>query len=132
MMPIKSQLISCIILNIYIFTIECFAHQVLNLQYIIKATNIKLVLHACHGYEEHNNQYLDDMYSSNNNNRNEVNPFFQVGIVNIRLFEQSKSELIPIKLNKSNIESQLGKEVEMLTIQDTIRENDEKVRAIKY
>jgi hypothetical protein len=52
--------------------------------------------------------------------------------ITISIFEQSKSELIPIKLNKSNIESQLGKEVEMLTIQDTIRENDEKVRAIKY
>jgi hypothetical protein len=51
-------------------------------------------------------------------------------IVNIRLTQQSKNKLIPIKLIKSHIESQLGKEVEMLTVQDTMQENDEKVRGI--
>jgi hypothetical protein len=44
----------------------------------VKATYIKLILHACHRYEECNSQYLDDMYSSNNSKRNEVNPFFKL------------------------------------------------------
>ena len=125
---------------------QYLARELKSISLNVKVTYIKLVVHACHGYKEVN-QSVDVAagYGEKNSDgstsihnlsncvakgNNEVNPFYQVGIVNIGLFQDKKDQVnIAIQEEESSIFKKKLESVNVkMSIQEKPLQHEDKVR----